>query len=120
MFVKISKINTFKWTFWSQISSCCPFYSVPNSIRNYHTRFKIDRTVLTLIIQKSQIVMLKMDILTFWQGWQSETGIRQSFHKLSGIRIRNFIFGFGFQFFLIEFYDKKIFGGLPSLLFGND
>ncbi len=36
---------------------------------NHHTEFEIIRTILTYLINKSKklkIVMLKMDILTFW------------------------------------------------------
>ena len=43
MYIKMSKINIFKmdiWTFWSQLSSCYPFYIVHNCMKN-HTEFKI-------------------------------------------------------------------------------
>ncbi len=49
MYVKMSKINMFKmvvWTFWSQLSSCYPFYIVLNCIRFHHTEYVIDRTSL--------------------------------------------------------------------------
>ena len=37
------------WTFCSQLSSYCDFYIVPNCIRNHHTKFEIDRTILTYL-----------------------------------------------------------------------
>ncbi len=70
----MAKINIFKmdvWTFWSQLLSCYAFYIVPNCIRNQHTEFEIDKTILTykiinlkrltdgltLIIEKLKIII---------------------------------------------------------------
>ena len=32
-------------TFWSQLSSCYPFYILPNYIRYHHTDVEIDKTI---------------------------------------------------------------------------
>ena len=45
MYVKMFKMDV--WTFRSQLSSCYAVYSVPNCIRNHHTKFEIDTTILT-------------------------------------------------------------------------
>ncbi len=36
-------------TFWSQLSSCYAFYIVHNYIKNHHTEFEIERTILTYL-----------------------------------------------------------------------
>ncbi len=51
----MSRINMFKmdvWTFWS---SCYAFYIVPNCIRNHHTEFESDRTILTYVDVRTDV-----------------------------------------------------------------
>ena len=33
-------------TFWSQLLSCFAFFILPKCIRNHHTEFEIERTIL--------------------------------------------------------------------------
>ena len=50
--VKMSKINKFKmevWICWAQLSRWYAFYIVPDCIRNLHTKFEINRTILTYL-----------------------------------------------------------------------
>ena len=49
-------------------------------------------------IPLGEFYFLVMKLLYKYQRWQSGSGIRRFYHKLSGIRIR--YFRFGFQFFL--------------------
>ena len=47
---KMSKIKMIKidvQSFWVELHSCCTFYFQPNCIRNHHTEFENDRTILT-------------------------------------------------------------------------
>ena len=44
--VKNQQVSIDVWTFCSQLSSCCSFYIGPNCIRNHHTKFEIDRTII--------------------------------------------------------------------------
>ncbi len=49
---KMVKINMFKkdvLTFWSGLKSCYALYIVPNCIRNHHTEFENDETILTCL-----------------------------------------------------------------------
>ncbi len=64
----MSKINMFKmdvWTF-SQLSSCCAFYIVLNCIKNHHTKFKIDKTIIRCnkyyIMKKMYVKMSKINM----------------------------------------------------------
>ena len=41
--------HVLNWTNGLQLSSCCAFYIGPNCIRNFLTKFEIDRTILTYL-----------------------------------------------------------------------